>query len=65
MAGFFSEQKCPLATLVSKFTILGAAPPHPWEVNQGELYNVAIYGRFHPLISAVLLSLLAVVHDQF
>lgn len=60
----FSEQKCPLATLVSL--------PF-WElfchtrgmVNQGELYNFAIYVRSHPLTSAVLLSLLAVVHNQF
>lgn len=26
---FFSARKCPLAPLVSKFTILETAPPHP------------------------------------
>lgn len=38
--GFFTEQKCPLATLVSKFTILGAALPHPWDGESGRVIKL-------------------------
>lgn len=44
----FSEQKCPLATLVSKFTILGAVLPRPWDGESGRVIQLCYLWEVSP-----------------
>lgn len=44
----FSEQKCPLATLVSKFTILGAVLPHLWDGESGRVIQLCYLWEVSP-----------------